>query len=107
MVRGALDQDRPAFSPVLRDVVDLEGHPVLSAFYPGAKVLVGGGAERSTEHDVVLIQLVHDRDYRNAHPAGVREPAYPACGDKATAPAPCALIASGVRAVSESGCQSR
>src|ERR1035438_2519604 len=75
MVGGTLDEDEPAFSGVLADVVDLDGHPVLGALYPGAKVLIGRAAERDAEHEAVFIQLVADRKHGRAEPPRVREPA--------------------------------
>src|SRR6266567_2198896 len=53
-----LNDDHPAFSRVLADLVDLEAHLVLGALYAGAKVLVGRAVQRGAEHDAALIQLV-------------------------------------------------
>src|SRR6266851_2738998 len=75
MVRGALDEDEPAFLRVLADLVDLDGHPVLGAPYSGAKVLVGRAAERDAEHDAAFMHLVDGRKDGQAEPSGVREPA--------------------------------
>jgi hypothetical protein len=74
MVGGTLDEDAPAFLDVLADVVDLDGHPVLGAPYPGARVLIGRAAERDAEHEAPFIQLVADRKHGQAEPARVCEP---------------------------------
>src|ERR1022692_547239 len=75
MVRGALDEDAPACSRGRVKLVDLKGHLVLRARYPGAQVLIRGAVVRGAEHDASLVQLVVDGHYRQAEPAGVREPA--------------------------------
>jgi hypothetical protein len=75
VVRGALDEDEPAFLRLLADLVDLHGHLVLGTFYPGTKVLVGRAAQRDAEHQAALIHPVANREHGQAEPAGVGESA--------------------------------
>ena len=75
VVRGTLDENAPSFSCGTVDIVDLEGHLVLGALDTGAEILVGRAVLHGAEHDASLVQLVVDRNHRQAEPAGVWEPA--------------------------------
>ena len=64
MVRGTLNDDKPAFFRIVSDLVNLEGDPVVSAPYSGAKGLISTAAQRGAYHDAAVKQLVADRKYR-------------------------------------------
>lgn len=73
MTRRALNEDEPACSRLLVDVVDLERDLVVRAPYASPKILVGGTVQHCAEHDGAVMQLVSDWNDDRAHPARVCE----------------------------------
>src|ERR1700744_4086364 len=82
MVRGTLNDDKPAFFRIVSDLVNLEGDPVVSAPYSGAQGLISTAAQRGAYHDAAVKQLVADRKYRQPVLAGVRDPANTTASDE-------------------------
>ena len=90
-----LDQHAPALTPGQVDLIDLEGHPVVTAGDAGPQVLVQRAVLGGPEHDRFIVPLVVHRQHGRAEPALVSDPADSAacyqlqalglaeCGDRA------------------------
>jgi hypothetical protein len=98
-MHGALDEDTPSFPRGTVDVIELEGHLVISMGYAGAEVLVCRAVLRRAEHNVSLMHLVVNRKYRRAEPPGKGNPADAARCDQPQALALIQLLERGCRTV--------